>query len=81
MLLTLEARHAFTIQRPPLAYTDELARAAANDCGAGWYFSIADFDMALLEGTLQLKSTTSAERVTLDAAQPSAFRKSVQEAL
>ena len=47
------------IQRPPLAFNDELARAAAKEAGCAWYFSIADFESALLDGIFVLKPTSS----------------------
>ena len=38
-------------------YTHEPARRAAAAAGHEWYFTIADFDHALLHGTLELWST------------------------
>ena len=42
-----------------LAFNDELARAAAKEAGCAWYFSIADFESALLDGIFVLKPTSS----------------------
>jgi hypothetical protein len=50
------------IQAPPLGYSDELARRAALASGKGWYFSVADFDAALLHGLLTLKPTCDEDR-------------------
>jgi hypothetical protein len=51
-----ERAHGLTILHPPVAYSDDLARRAAVLAGYNWYFSIADFDEALLTGTLELKA-------------------------
>ena len=43
------------IQQPPLAFDDETACTAAREGGAEVYFSIEDFENALLEGTLAVR--------------------------
>ena len=49
------------IQRPPLAYSDDLARRGAQEAGCDWYFSVADFEHALLHGALALKPVSSGD--------------------
>ena len=53
----IEDEKGVTIQRPPLGYSDESARRLAQEAGCEWYFSIADFDEALLNGTIAIKHT------------------------
>ena len=55
-LTRLESTRGVDVQRPPLAYSDEAARAGAEACGRAWYFSVGDFERALLHGTLELRS-------------------------
>ena len=58
-LRQLERSEGMTIQRPPLAYSDDLARRGAQEAGCDWYFSVADFEHALLHGALELKQVRS----------------------
>lgn len=57
------------IQKPPLAYSNELACRAAIATGCTWYFSIFDFESALLDGVLTLHPTQREmghKRITID---------------
>lgn len=49
------------IQRPPLAFEDATARAGAVEAGAAAYFSIEDFERAILDGELEVKSSENGE--------------------
>lgn len=57
----LERIRGLTIQRPPLGYSDESARRLTVEAGCEWYFSIADFDEALLHGTIDIKHVHGTE--------------------
>lgn len=57
-----------TIQRPPLAYSESRARRGALEAGRCWYFSIRDFERALLEGEFELKQTDGDATVRIDLA-------------
>ena len=61
----LERKHAYTIQRPPLAYADDLACLGAQQSGCDWYFSTADFDTAIVYGRMELKATAGDARVKI----------------
>lgn len=61
-LAHLEASSGLSVQRPPLAYSEEAARRGAEETGRDWFFSIADFEHALLHGTLEIKPTSRALR-------------------
>ena len=64
--MAAEGGPRLSIQRPPLAYTDHLARVGALEAGKCWYFSIADFELALVDGALKLKQTDGEAALTVD---------------
>jgi len=51
-LRRVAAERGIKVQEPPLGYTLSTARDAAKENGNEWYFSVQDFDMAVLTGTL-----------------------------
>jgi len=70
-LAHLQTLDGLAIQSPPLAYTDDNARTGAAEAGKSWYFSIADFESALLTGVLELKFVGAAD--DLCSARPSSI--------
>lgn len=66
----LEKEHGLHIQHPPLAYSDESARRLSKEAGCSWYFSIADFDEALLNGSVTLRHTDGDQTMVLPIDKP-----------
>merc|ERR1712216_733376 len=76
LLRVLERKNAMRIQTPPLSYTDELARRGASEAGCEWYYSIEDFENALLHGILELKRTDEPGMVVSIQLTPSSLAQS-----
>ena len=65
-LSQLETCHGYAIQMPPLGYTENVARRAAEAHACDWFFSTDDFDRALLGGTLELRAVVGEATLAIE---------------